>query len=76
MCWPYGSYPQEIIDLLKPGTNIWYLGEGAGGCCADESFFDMLDEKTTYLDLPSAKLNQHQKRFKGLHDYWSVYKKD
>lgn len=78
LCWPpyCSDLAYRILDQIKPGTNIWYLGEGLGGCCADDQFFESLDEKTIYLDVPSEKLNNDQQRFEGIHDYWSVYKKE
>mgnify|MGYP000748191069 CR=1 FL=1 len=78
LSWPpyMDAFATDVFDKLKPGTTIWYLGEGAGGCCADDFFFTKLEEHALYLDVPSKNLNQHHVQFKGLHDYWQVYKKD
>lgn len=74
---PYNSsFGHSILTLLKPGTTVWYLGEGPGGCCADDQFFDALDNDYLYLDVPSQKLNSDHLQFSGIHDYWQVYRKD
>lgn len=73
---PYESeFAHKIFERLKPGTTIWYLGESCGGCCADDHFFEDLDQQALYLDIPSKKLNEHHLQFQGIHDYWQVYKK-
>lgn len=44
LCWP--SYCADFAtEALKayPGDLLVYIGEGEGGCCADDGFFKLLD---------------------------------
>lgn len=44
ICWPdyEASWAAETLDAY-PGDTFIYVGEGAGGCCGDDRFHDMLD---------------------------------
>lgn len=46
LCWPPYDSPMAF-DALSAfrGQYLFYIGEGAGGCTADDDFFDLLDEK-------------------------------
>lgn len=45
LCWPPYDNP-FAADALRAfqGDTLIYIGEGTGGCCADDDFFDLLDE--------------------------------
>lgn len=44
LCWPTYSAPwaAEALATYK-GDVLIYIGEGAGGCCADDAFFEIRD---------------------------------
>jgi hypothetical protein len=45
LCWPPydGHMAYEALSLTK-ATHVIYIGEGWGGCCADDTFFEYLKE--------------------------------
>jgi hypothetical protein len=44
LCWPSYSEPWAAWSLAAyKGDQLFYIGEGPGGCCADEEFFSLLD---------------------------------
>jgi hypothetical protein len=70
MCWPdMDSWPVEALRLYT-GDKLIYIGEGSGGCTADDAFFDELDKNWKEADwyyLPS---------WDGIHDELHFYKRD
>jgi hypothetical protein len=73
LCWPaYCSRFAEIAVrryFRAGGERVAYIGEGQGGCCADDGFFELLEEKFEETDQASIPL------FPGLHDYLTVWKR-
>ena len=69
-CWPeYNkSWAYEYLKKIKPEKLI-YIGEGYGGCCADNSFFDYI--KKCYDEYGFTSIPQ----WDGLHDYLTFYTK-
>lgn len=68
LCWP--PYADSMaFDCLKKykGNQLVYVGEYSGGCCADDDFFNLLDEEweeVTSIDIP---------QFSGMHDSLTHY---
>jgi hypothetical protein len=43
LCWPtYGDPWAEQALAAYKGSQLFYIGEGHGGCCADDGFFERL----------------------------------
>ena len=63
----------KVLCNVKPHQTVYYQGEGYGGCCADDNFHELLNEKFIEDDNLTTELNKKQLRFSGIHDYWSVY---
>lgn len=46
LCWPPYDNPLAVRALeVHTGQRVVYVGEGSGGCCADDAFFRLLDER-------------------------------
>lgn len=44
LCWPSYDEPWAAWSLASyQGDQLFYLGEGWGGCCANDAFFELLD---------------------------------
>jgi hypothetical protein len=55
----------RVMQQLPEGTPVVYIGEGAGGCCAGEKFFDYFEEES---GMPIFQ-------WPGMYDYISIGKK-
>lgn len=75
LSWPdYSSGAgTKFLQRMKSGDKLVYQGEGSGGCCADDEFFEILDNDFIELEEETSALNKHHVQFEGIHDYWSVY---
>lgn len=67
LCWP----PYDVgmaANCLKhfSGKYVIYIGEGRGGCTADDRFHDIL--ATCFTDIETVNIPQ----WPGVHDYLSV----
>lgn len=69
MAWPYmDSYAYQALKMLyivNPNALVIYIGEGEGGCTADDRFFEHWDE------IEDERLKEAQtkyERFFGMHD--------
>lgn len=50
MCWPSYAEPWAAKALSAyEGDLLFYVGEGEGGCCADDDFFALLDGEWTEI---------------------------
>jgi len=68
-CWPYmNSMAADYVKKYNP-KRIVYIGEGNGGCTADEEFFELLDK---HYDL--AKSLDHP-QYEGIHDVFELYER-
>lgn len=70
LCWP--NYDDDFaVETLKryPGETFIYVGEGEGGCVANDAFFKEL--RTNWEEIESIAIPQ----WAGIHDYLSVYKR-
>jgi len=68
-------YPSLVVRLMASdtlrqfrGDTLIYIGEGEGGCTADDMFFDRLDEwkHIETIDIP---------QWDGIYDRLSVYQR-
>lgn len=70
MSWPaYAEdWPVEALMEYK-GDLFFYIGEGCGGCCANDEFFEYLHEEFEMVkqyDIP---------QWYGIHDYAAIYRR-
>lgn len=70
MSWPvYGAdWPVEALMEYK-GDLFFYIGEGYGGCCANDDFFEYLHEgfeMVKQYDIP---------QWYGIRDYAAIYRR-
>jgi len=70
-CWPsYDEpWPTEALKNLKFGKHVIYIGEGEGGCTADDEFHQELRDK--FEEVEDISIPQ----WRGIHDNLWVYKK-
>jgi len=66
LVWPCGN-ASSALDLYR-GNTIIYIGEGRGGCCASDRFFDNLE----YGGYKLCK-TYPMKRWMGVHDNLHIY---
>jgi hypothetical protein len=69
-CWPSYGDPWATRRLAAyKGDTVIYIGEGEGGCTADDSFHRLLErcyERDSVVDIP---------QWWGLNDYMAIYKR-
>ena len=77
MSWPCcdANWDHFVLDKLKPGTLLIYLGEGSGGCTGSGLFHERLRKYFHELDTLSEDIEEHHVRFYSMHDRWHVYRK-
>lgn len=69
LCWPYmDNMAYHALRLFK-GTRLIYIGEGRGGCTANDKFFDLLEQAWTLVDRISIP------QWSGIHDDLYLYEK-
>lgn len=70
LCWPPYDEPMAVNCLRAyKGKVLAYIGEGLGGCTADNQFHDLLEddfECVERIDIP---------QWDGLHDFLSIWKR-
>lgn len=69
LCWP--SYCTDFAEQAVrayPGDLLVYIGEGHGGCCADDGFFKLLDEEWDEIGSRSLHVT-----FSGIHCRLTAY---
>ena len=69
LCWPYmDDMAYQALGLYQ-GQTVIYIGEGRGGCCANDEFFSTLAddwEAVEEVEIP---------QWWGVHDYLTVYRR-
>lgn len=69
LSWPeMAEWPLETLTAYE-GDVFAYIGEGPGGCCADDAFFDALEAEwceVSRIDIP---------RWAGVHDALFIYER-
>lgn len=74
MSWPnYNtSFAYNILKNMRPKQKLLYIGEGFGGCTANDHFFDLLTEKA--IELPETNLLQnYSNSWPSIHDLPFLY---
>jgi hypothetical protein len=68
LCWPPYDDPfaTRCLQAFR-GAHVIYVGEHDGGCCADDTFFRLLDDGFACIE--SIDLPQ----WRGIHDYMTVW---
>jgi hypothetical protein len=71
LCWPSYSEPWASWSLSSyTGNQLFYVGEGPGGCCADDGFFDLLEAEWEEVDICPAHIS-----WWGIHCYLTEYRR-
>lgn len=75
LSWPDYDTPFafEILEKMKPGQTLIYVGERYGGCTGNDDFFELLDNKTQLNESVTDTLQQSALCWTGVHDTWYVY---
>lgn len=75
MSWPnYNTdFAYEVLSLLKPGQTLIYVGEGLGGCCAKDNFFELLEEKAILQEGATQLFESENLQWPHIHDEHYVY---
>jgi SAM-dependent methyltransferase len=63
----------EVASKMKQGQLLYYCGESYGGCTANDLFFEYLGLHFKVREDLTEALQPHHLRFRGIHDYWTVY---
>lgn len=69
LCWPPYSSPMAANCLVHLPARVIYVGEGPGGCNADDRFFELLEG---YYTLTFAHVIP---QWEGIHDELYVYER-
>ena len=87
LTWPSYDDPccEDVLRNMKPGSILFYCGEGWGGCTGTKKFHDILFNEGKEKDgvklqfkcltRLSESLNDHHVRWCSMYDRWSVYQK-
>lgn len=71
LCWPSYSDPWAAWSLASyEGDQLLYAGEPPGGCCADDTFFELLEAGWDEV----SEAPQHV-TFDGIHCYLTEYRR-
>lgn len=76
LSWPYmNPLAHHIWDAMRPGQYLLYIGEGPGGCTADDGFFEAVSGHQIHNNKEFNKVAKAFIQFSGLHDMPELYKK-
>jgi SAM-dependent methyltransferase len=79
LAWPPYDEPfaLNMARAMQAGQLLVYEGESAGGCTANDAFFEFVGDATKWesLDPVSAQLNAVHVTFGMLHDHWIVWRR-
>ncbi len=72
MSWPNyeSNFAYDVANNLKENQQLVYIGEGYGGCTANDNFFDFVEEKFQKV---KHDLNKNFTNWSGIHDKISVF---
>ncbi|WP_329520237.1 hypothetical protein [Spirillospora sp. NBC_01491] len=71
ICWPTNDAPWASEALAAyAGDTLIYIGEGPGGCCADDGFFEKIDGGWTEVDAST-----HHVSWWGVHCGMTAYRR-
>jgi len=71
LSWPCYSknWAAKSISKIKPGKFLIFIGEDIGGCCANDTFFEILDKDFELKE--EIRIPQ----WFGIHDIMRIYRK-
>lgn len=77
LSWPPYDKPQAalVAARIQPHQLLIYQGEGHGGCTGDDNFHLMLRSDFASVEEFTVNLNARHLTFDGIHDSWTVYRK-
>ena len=77
LVWPNLGTPfgEQVAHAMRSGQVMILEGEEKGGSTATEEFFDVLSADFERLNAETQALNEHHRRFPGLHDRWQILRK-
>jgi len=77
MSWPYmDPVAANVWKAMKPGNLLLYIGEGHGGCTANDEFFELAGPHEVSDEVEGFSAIQDSfVRFWGLHDRPILYRK-
>lgn len=67
------SFASDILKTLKKGQTLIYIGENKGGCTGDDTFFNLVYEKTKLNNKITYSLQESSLSWTGIHDTWNVF---
>lgn len=74
LCWPYmDDVAFKIWSVMQPKQSLLYIGEGYGGCTANELFFDAVEGHE--VNIENKRIYNKFKSFYAVHDYPALYVK-
>lgn len=80
LCWAdyTGGYATSVLRRMKRGDKLVWIGEDTGGCCGSNRFFRVLNRlmckgKVRVNLEDDAKYYTEGFRYRGIHDYMSIY---
>lgn len=77
LTWPPLGQPfaLRVARAMLPGQWLVYEGEDAGGCTADDAFFEFMADASLWESLQDAsgRLNEVHVTLDTLHDHWMVW---
>lgn len=76
MSWPnYSStFAYNIVKNMVPGQTLIYIGEGYGGCTADDNFFEYMEKHAEVLEIETNKFNESSFSWASIHDRVQIFK--
>ena len=79
LTWPPYQQPFAIrvAEAMLPGQFLIYEGEDAGGCTADDAFFEFMADASRWdlMSVDTARLNAAHVTLDTLHDHWTVWRR-
>ncbi len=75
MSWPnyQTKFAQDVLSNMNIGQTLIYIGEGYGGCTADDNFFDLLAEKCEIQTAITDDIQKNSYSWPCIHDKVEVY---
>lgn len=71
LCWPNYDQPWAAWSLAAyKGDQLFYIGEGEGGCCADDEFFSLLGAEWEEVGTCPAHVS-----YSAIHCYLTEYRR-
>ncbi len=76
MSWPnYDTdFADNILKNMNVGQKLIYIGEGYGGCTANDNFFERLELKAVLDENLTNKFKESNFSWFGIHDKIKIYK--